>query len=70
MNKGFQGKVESFAQGGAVLGRTKDFIKQPDRFRESQFKQKTEDNFGKDGGDASCAPPAKGKSLKAVVPRK
>lgn len=61
-NKGYQGKVESFAAGGAVLGRTKDFMKTPDRFRDSQFKKATEDNFGKAGGQ-SDAPAAKGKSL-------
>lgn len=68
-NKNYQGKTESFAAGGLVLGRTKNFLKEPDRFRDSQFKKKTEDNFGKDGGDASCAPAAKGKSLPAVKPR-
>lgn len=61
-------KEASYANGGVVLGRTKDFIKQPDRFRDSQFKQSTEDNFGKSGGDAGCAPPAKGKSLPVVKP--
>ena len=33
MNKGYMGKVESYAQGGPVLGRTRDFMKEPDRFR-------------------------------------
>lgn len=71
-NKGYEGKTQHFAAGGEVLGRTKDFMKTPDRFRDSQFKKQepTQDNFGKDGGgDAGCAPPAHGKSLKAVVPR-
>lgn len=68
MNKGYQGKAASYATGGEVLGRTKDFMKTPDRFRDSQFKTKTEDNFGKSGGKNE-APAAHGKSLKPVKPR-
>lgn len=67
MAKGYAGKTESFAAGGAVLGRTKDFMKTPDRFRDSQFKKGTEDDFGKSGkGDVDKG---KDKSLKAVKPR-
>lgn len=68
-NKGYEGKTQSFAEGGLVLGRTKDFIKEPDRFRDSQFRKKTEDDFGK-GSGKSEAPPAKGKSLSPIKPKK
>jgi len=70
MNKGYQGRVESFANGGEVLGRTRDFIKTPDRFRDSQFTKKTEDVFGKGIGSGDTpAPKAHGKSLKPVLPK-
>ncbi len=71
MAKGYMGKDAEYAGGGPALGRTKDFMKTEDRFRSQQYKPapKTDDNFGKDGGDASCAPPAKGKELPAVKPR-
>jgi len=72
-NKGYMGKTESYAAGGEVLGRTKDFMKTPDRFRESRFGSKaepeTEDNFGKSGGKNE-APKARDKSLAPVKPRK
>lgn len=69
-NKGYQGHVESFAQGGEVLGRTKDFMKTPDRFRDSKFKKATEDVYGGKGvGSGDSAPPAHGKSLPVVKPR-
>jgi len=74
-NKGSMSKDCSYAQGGQVLGRSCDFMKTPDRFRQSgadgRFTPKpetTEDNFGKSGGKNE-APPAKGKSLKAIKPR-
>lgn len=66
-NKGYQGQAQSFAQGGEVLGRTKDFMKTPDRFRESQFKKGTEDVFGKGQGTAN--PEGKDKSLTPVKPK-
>jgi hypothetical protein len=70
MIKSYKGKTASYAEGGAVLGRTKDFLKTPDRFRESQFTKKTEDVFGKGEGGKSDVPTApKDKSLKAVKPR-
>lgn len=70
VNKGYSSRVESFAQGGEVLGRTRDFIKEPDRFRDSQFKKKTEDVFGKGESEGpNPAPAARGKSLPAVKPR-
>ena len=78
VHKGYKGKVESFAEGGAVLGRDKDFIKQPDRFREHQFKAKTpstDEVFGKGLGHGvgesghNKAPAPKDKSLSPVKPR-
>jgi hypothetical protein len=65
--KGSGPKTASYAEGGAVLGRTKDFMKTPDRFRESQFKKKTEDVFGK--GESTANPKGKDKSLKPVKPK-
>jgi len=72
MIKNYTGKKASFAKGGAVLGRTSEFLKTPDRFRESQYKSKaeptTEDVYGKGEGGKSV-PAAKDKSLKAIKPR-
>lgn len=72
MNKGYLGKVEHFAQGGPVLGRTRDFIKEPDRFRGTPNPkvEGTEDVFGKGSkGGTNAAPAAKGKCEKPIVPR-
>lgn len=77
MNKGYNGKVESYAQGGAVLGRTKEFIKTADRFRDQQYKPapKTDDVFGKGIGHGvgdsghNKAPEMHGKSLSPVKPK-
>lgn len=60
-------KDAEYAKGGAVLGRTVDFMKTPDRFRESQFTKKTEDVFGK--GESTANPKGKDKSLTPVKPR-
>ena len=69
VNKGYSGKVESYAQGGPVLGRTRDFMKEPDRFRKGYQDNppvvKTDDDYGDKGGE----PKGKDKSLKAVKPR-
>jgi hypothetical protein len=72
VNKGYMSKTESFAQGGVVLGRTKDFMKTPDTFREEGGKA-TDEVYGKGSKaprDHVAAPPAKGKTLKAVTPKK
>lgn len=67
MNKGATTKVESFAAGGPVLGRTCDFMKTPDQFRENKGNVK---NFAKGADAGVCKPPAaKDKSLPAVKPR-
>lgn len=73
MIKNYKGKSTSFAKGGKVTGRTADFMKTPDRFRESQFKSKTEDDYGGSksglGPGKVIAPAVKEKSLKAIKPR-
>lgn len=72
MSKGKGPKTASYAKGGPVLGRTTDFMKTPDRFRDSQFKSKTEDVFGKGEkavGSHTAAPAAKDKSIKPVKPK-
>jgi hypothetical protein len=73
MNKNYSGSTQKFAEGGAVLGKTSDFFKTPDQFRDDRGND-TDENWGKgasgtkgDGGPA--APAAKGKQLKAVKPR-
>lgn len=71
-NKGYMGKAEAFASGGPVLGRTRDFLKEPDRFRgkPNAKVEPTEDNFGKGAkGGSNAAPPVKGKVEKAILPR-
>ncbi len=71
-NKGFMGKNESFAAGGPVLGRTRDFMKEPDRFRggAAPTPEPTEDTFGKgSSGGRNAAPAAKGKSERPIRPR-
>jgi hypothetical protein len=58
--KGSGPKTASYAKGGPVVGTTSRFLKTPDRFREAQFRPKTEVT-------APAAP--KDKSLKPVKPR-
>lgn len=55
-------QTASFAAGGPVLGRSCDFMKTPDRFREQKGRV---DNFGKgDKNKGDCPAPAKtGKGL-------
>lgn len=60
-----------YAKGGGQLGRTRSFMKAEDRFRGKPNPPvvTTDDDFGKDGGDADCAPPCHSKVLKTVMPR-
>lgn len=78
VNKNYMGKPESYAAGGPVLGRTKDFMKEPDRFRTSgapgragPVPEPTEDVFGKGSKEGKNAAPAapKDKCLPTVKPR-
>ena len=83
--KGGDVRVASYAAGGPVLGRTRDFLKEPVEFREAdEGERKNADvvgdtadedqKYGKSGAGRGkgCVPPppARGKQLKAVVPRK
>lgn len=59
--KGHPPKVASYAQGGAVLGRTKDFMKMPDEFRTDKPTDTADKNYGKSGANAGTGevkPPA------------
>lgn len=70
-NKGYASKSEAFAEGGAVLGRTDDWWKDSNRFTGKKPPAEPErfDNFEKGAVKGQVkAPPAKGKSLKAVKP--
>ena len=65
----------SYAAGGPALGRTREFLKEPDRFRTSGKDQPrgtpepTEDQFPKTGKTGELSKPTGDKSLKAVKPR-
>ncbi len=66
-----------YAAGGPVLGRTVNFMKTPDEFRDPDHANPNADEdqkYGKSGdgaGSGSTKPPkAASKSLKAVKPRK
>lgn len=75
-NKGYLGKTESFAAGGPVLGRNRDFMKIPDQFTDGRMPPKDTGSaddppqeYGK-GKGKDTAPAEKGKCLKPVKPRK
>jgi len=67
MIKGSKPQDASYAAGGPVLGRTRDFLKEPDRFRghANPTAVKTDDSFEKKGKGSFGA----SKSLKPVKPR-
>lgn len=76
-NKGYMGKTQAYAQGGAVLGKTSQFLKTEDQFRAAYHKDPgagADKPYGKSGPNAGTGevkpPAAKDKSLKAVKPRK
>lgn len=78
MNKGYRGKTDSFAQGGPVLGRQRDFLKEQVEFRDPRegkmgASADADQEYAKSGegkGTGIVAPPpAKGKSEKPVKPR-
>ena len=75
MNKGHLSKTESFAQGGAVLGRTRDFMKEPDGKDQNAPPHKvykdpdvSEQQYGK--GKSTANPKGRDKSEKAIVPKR
>ncbi len=63
-SKGSAPQTASYAEGGAVLGRTRDFMKTPDEFRDGTGKN--DESWGKGSGEKMTP---KDKSLKAVKPR-
>ena len=76
MNKSYEGKTASYASGGAVLGKTSEFLKTEDQFRATYHKDPeagADKPYGKTGpnaGKGEVKPPAaKDKSLKAIKPR-
>lgn len=84
-SKGRGPQAASYAAGGSVLGRTRSFLKEEVEFREpDEGKMESRDvtgdtadedqKYGKSGPGAGkgcvAPPPARGKQLKAVVPRK
>lgn len=62
--KGTGAKSASYAKGGAALGRTRDFMKTPDNFRDSNgkndgsFAKGEKDSLAKRTGD-KCLTPVK-----------
>ena len=78
MIKGHKPVNMAYAAGGPVLGRTRDFMKIKDEFRdpdESNAAADEDQNYAKSGegsGKGFVKPPSapKDKSLKAVKPRK
>jgi len=72
--KGSAPKEASYAAGGPVLGRTTDFLKTPDRFRQdgsgrfaAPKPEPTEDVWGK--GSSKANPKGADKSEKPIKPR-
>jgi hypothetical protein len=65
MHKGSGPKTASYAKGGPVLGRVREFIKEPDSFRTDKGKQE----YGKGSGD-SLAKRTGDKCLTPVKPKK
>ena len=83
--KGEKPRDASYAKGGASLGRTRDFLKEPVEFRDPDEGERqsagvvgdtadADQKYGKSGaGKGSgmhAAPPAAGKCLPPVKPRK
>lgn len=67
--KGGDVRKMNYAKGGAVLGRTKDFMKTPDEFRTDKSNVSDED-WGKGGKGGALSKRTGDKSLAAVKPRK
>jgi len=76
-NKNYLSKDEHFAAGGPVIGKVSSFMKVPDEFRnpeEGNAAADEDQEYAKSGegaGEGFVKPPkAKGKSLKAIKPKK
>ena len=76
MIKGMKPVNMKYAEGGPVLGRTRDFMKEPDPFRDDgtsrEGPDKTDQDYGKKGvgGAGKPNPTASCKTEKPVKPRK
>lgn len=78
-SKGSGAKTTEYAKGGQALGRVRNFMKEPDEFRnpdEGDAAADEDQKYGKEGdgkgqGIAGGAPkPAKDKTVKTAMPRK
>lgn len=67
--KGGDVRETSYAAGGPVLGRTRNFMKEPDDFRTDKSNA-TDEVFGKGSGGESLSKRTGDKSLAVVKPRK
>lgn len=72
-NKGYQGKDEEFAKGGAVIGTTSRFLKTPDQFTDGRLPPKDkggaddpEQDYDKTGKAGKLAKTTGDKSLPKV----
>lgn len=67
--KGGDVRTASYAAGGPVLGRTREFLKEPDEFRNDAEQNDAEDqNYGKSGPASGngCYPPPKARANKVI----
>lgn len=67
--KGGNVRSTSYAAGGPVLGRTRDFLKEPDEFRDDASLPDAEDqNYGKSGPNkgSGCYPAPKARANKTI----
>lgn len=71
--KGGDVRSASYAAGGPVLGRVRDFMKEPDPFRDDGTSREGPDgddqDYGKSGGSGKLAKRSGDKAEKAVKPR-
>jgi hypothetical protein len=71
-NKGALSKDTDYAKGGSALGRTKDWLKTPDRFAGRQFTvggARNDEDWKKTGKTGDLSKPTGDKSLKVIKPR-
>jgi hypothetical protein len=67
--KGTGATNAEYAKGGAALGRTRNFMKEPDEFRNDAEQPDAEDqNYGKSGPAAGkgCYPPPPARTSKVI----
>lgn len=69
--KGGDIRVGAYAEGGSVLGRTRNFMKEPDEFRSpAEGRQNADDDYEKTGSGSKDNKRTGDKSLPVVKPRK